>query len=306
MIPDRLALERRRTDRQQQVTPPEAAPAAPRPELFNFVRGLAADLGGELELPGFPDVVVNLHRALGDQNSSAREVVRLVTAEPALSGRLLKLANSAAFNPGSRSVADLKSAITLLGFNVVRSTATSFAMRQLQQQEWLAPLRPHLAALWKESTTVAAICFSVARRVPTLRPDEALAVGLFHQIGSLYVLTRAHREGVVIGEVDAWADTISGWHPSIARILLEDWRLPGHLAAAVEQQDALDDARQLSLLPRLLAASKAWRLAQARGDEASPALVQRLEVVSLGEASFQSLVSEMSDEIAAMSRLISG
>lgn len=303
VIPGRVGGVRHHDWAEKSVAPGD--PAISRPTLFDFVRGLATDLGGELDLPGFPDVVVSLHRALGDQNSSARDVVRLVTSEPALSGRLLQLANSAAFNPGNRPVADLKGAITLLGFNLVRSTATSFAMRQLQRQEWLAPLRPHLAQLWKESTAVAAICFSVARRVPALRPDEALAAGLFHQIGSLYVLTRAHREGVVIGEVQDWADTISGWHPTIARIILEHWRLPEHLAAAVERQDALDEACGM-LLPRLLAAAKTYRVALAAGEHESPALVGRLAPVSLGQASFISVVGELHDEIAAVSRLISG
>lgn len=314
MIPDQLAAERRRAASLRRphsagspdtAGTPDAAGTAPRPTLFNFVSGLAKDLGGELDLPGFPDVVVRLHRTLGDQNSSSRDVVRLVSSEPALSGRLLQLANSAAFNAGNRPVADLKGAITLLGFNLVRSTATSFAMRQLQQQEWLAPLRPHLAQLWKESTAVAAICFSVARHVDALRPDEALATGLFHQIGSLYVLTRAHREGVVIGAVDDWADTISGWHPTIARIILEHWLLPESLALAVEKQDALDEVGEIPLLPRLLAASKVYRAALAAGEHESPAVVQQLAPVSLGQAPFLSVASKLHDEIAAVSRLIS-
>jgi HD-like signal output (HDOD) protein len=310
MIPDQLARERQRAGTVRQVTPAgpvvPPVPSAPRPALFHFVRGLARDLGGELDLPGFPDVVVRLHRTLGDQNCSTHDVVRLVSSEPALSGRLLQLANSAAFNPANRAVSNLKGAIALLGFNLMRSTATTFAMRQLQQQEWLAPLRPHLAQLWKESTAVAAICFSVARRVEALRADEALAAGLFHQIGSLYVLTRAHREGVVIGAVDDWADTISGWHPTIARIILEHWRLPEHLAMAVERQDALAEAGKMLLLPRLLAASKVYRVALAAGEQESPAVVQQLAPVSLGQVSFLSVVSELHDEIGAVSRLISG
>lgn len=153
---------------------------------------------------------------------------------------------------------------------------------------------------------MAAICFSVARRVPALRADEALAVGLFHQIGSLYVLTRAHRQGVVIGEVADWAETISGWHPTIARIILEHWQLPDHLAAAVEKQDALDEAEDMLLLPRLLSAAKAWRVTLAAGGELSPVLAQRLDAVSLGDASFLALVSGRDDEIGAVSRLIAG
>jgi HD-like signal output (HDOD) protein len=235
---------------------------APNAELFRFLQRLVADMNKDFELPGFPDVVVRLHQTLGSSNCSVVDVVRLVSAEPSLSARLLHLANSAAFNPGERAVSDLKAAITLLGFNLVRSTATTFAMRQLEQQEWLKPLRPHMAQIWLESTGVAATAYVAAHRTAGLRPDEALASGLFHQLGSLYVLTRAHREGVAQGNAREWAATIADWHPAIARAILENWGMPEQLAEAVENQDGLreGDPGDLSPLSRLLAAAKLYQL----------------------------------------------
>ena len=79
---------------------PVAAAPGSNAELFKFLQKLINDMYEDFELPGFPDVVVRLHRTLGDSNSSVREVVRLVSAEPSLSAKLLHLANSAAFNPG--------------------------------------------------------------------------------------------------------------------------------------------------------------------------------------------------------------
>ena len=290
---------------QDQLAPERQSASGSNAELFRFLQKLVNDMYEDFELPGFPDVVVRLHRTLGDSNSSVRDVVRLVNSEPSLSARLLHLANSAAFNPGERAVSDLKSAITLLGFSLVRGTATTFAMRQLEQQTWLQPLRPHLARIWKESTGVAAIAYAGARRTEGMRPDEALASGLFHQLGSLYVLTRAHREGVSIGDAAEWATTIADWHPTIARAILENWGMPAHLAEAVESQDALGKGApaDLPLLSRLLASAKLYqRILQneAGADDAR----STLENVHFGNEPFLAMIGGAQGDIEAIGRVI--
>lgn len=281
------------------------APAAAL-NLFDFVRRLAGDLANDLELPGFPDVVVRLHRALADDRTDARDLVRLVSAEPALGARLMQLANSAAFNAAGRAVSDLRAAITLLGFNVVRSTATTFAMRQLEQQSWLAPIRPHLARIWSDSTGVAAIAYVTSRRIAGMRPDEALAAGLFHQLGGLYVLIAAHRAGLALGGDGDWADTVASWQPAIGRAILETWRSPAHLCEAVEQQDALadQDPATLPLLTRLLGVAKVHHAVQQGRMDAEWA-ARALEI-RFGTTPFGEVLRDSEAEIEKVRAVISG
>lgn len=274
-------------------------------ELFRFLQKLVNDMYEDLDLPGFPDVVVRLQQTLADDKSSARDIVRLVSSDTALSAKLLQLANSVAFKPGDRDISDLKAAVTVLGFSLVRGTATSFAMRQMEQQAWLLPLKPQLQQIWQDSTGVAAICYVGARHIDGMRPDEALAAGLFHQIGTLYVLTRAHREGIAIGDTGEWTATIAGWTPTIARAILENWRVPEHLTDAVEQQDALsrEDPGELSLLARLLAAAKLYQ--QIQNPEADHSEAQAiLAKVKFGTQPFLETMQTTRDEIEAVRRVI--
>lgn len=274
-------------------------------ELFRFLQKLVNDMYEDLELPGFPDVVVRLQQTLADEKSSARDIVRLVSSDAALSAKLLQLANSAAFKPGDRDISDLKAAVTVLGFSLVRGTATSFAMRQMEKQAWLLPLKPHLHRLWQDSTGVAAICYVGARHIAGMRPDEALAAGLFHQLGTLYVLTRAHREGIAIGDTSEWTATIAGWTPTIARAILENWRVPEHLTDAVEHQDALsqEDPGELSLLARLLAAAKLWQ--QMQDPHADYTAVQTiLANVKFGTQPFMEMIQSAREEIEAVRHVI--
>ena len=182
------------------------------------VMGLATELNtGKIELPGFPDVVARIQRVLADETTSSKDVVKLVASEPALAARFVHLANSAAFNKSGREVSDLKTAINSLGYNIVRSQATAFAMRQMEQQEWLRPIRPVLADIWKTSNGVAALSFAVARHVPGVQPDESMATGLFHLIGKLYLFARARQESINPAEIADWEKALNEWHMTIAR-----------------------------------------------------------------------------------------
>ena len=268
---------------------------------FKFVQNLAADLSkDDLELPGFPDSVARLHQDLADESKGVKDIVDRVNTEPALAARLIQLANSAAFNTSGREVSDPRAAITQLGFNIVRSTATAFAMRQLEQQEWLQPVRTELARIWRRSNGVAAICHVLGDEADGLRADEALAAGLFHQLGNLYLLTRAHGEGLAVADNPAWEETTRSWHPTIARAFMESWGMPEHLAEAVENQDAVatGETENLTLYTRLLSSAKLYDSLQEASNGAGAKIESMLEGIQLSGRSFLAIAQEKSERIA--------
>src|SRR5271154_3867935 len=123
---------------------------APAGVAFEFIRTLAGELsGGKVDLPSFPEIAVRVRRILSDPNSSVAQVVRVVGSEPALAARLLRIANSASLNRSGRTIADLRTAISRIGYNMVRSASISFAMAQIRNSNKLAGLEHHLQELWQ-------------------------------------------------------------------------------------------------------------------------------------------------------------
>lgn len=277
---------------------------------FRFVQQLAGDLSNnEFDLPGFPDVVMRLHKVLADESSSAADIVKLISSEPSLSARLIQLANSAAFNADGNEITDPRAAIQRLGFNVVRSTATSFAVKQLENQEWLMPVRPQLAAIWRRSNAVAASCYALAEIVDGVRSDEALAAGLFHQMGDLYLLARGHKDGIQVTDNPEWDEIVSGWRPTISRAILENWGMPESIAEAVENQDGvvdddIGDLSNLTLLTRLLSAVKLSDILQNEPDRAQPGWEALLVDVRINGESFSELLERGRDKIEIISQTI--
>ncbi len=208
---------------------------------FAFVQSLAKDLsGGKLELPASPEIVVRVRKALSDDNVTIEQVSRVIGAEPSLAARIMNLARSAAMNPDGRPVTELRRAITRLGFNNVRSAAMSFALTQLKNASRLDAVSRQLNEIWQQSTLTAAISFYVARFHRGLDPDEALLAGLMHGIGKLYILGRAESHPELFDERGTLARVLRDWHTNVGRAILDAWKFPPAVAAAVGDHEDLD------------------------------------------------------------------
>jgi HD-like signal output (HDOD) protein len=222
---------------QTSATEPENQSAG----AFEFIRSLATELsGGKIDLPSFPEIAVRVRRILSDPKSSVDQVVRVVGSEPALAARLMRIANSASLNRSGKTVTDLRTAISRIGYNMVRSASISFAMAQIRNSNKLVGLEGRLQDLWKGSTVVAAYAYVLARSCSRVNPDEAMLTGMMHAIGKLYVLTRAAAHPELFTSEGALDQIVNEWHPSIGKAILENWDFPESMAQAVGEQEELE------------------------------------------------------------------
>lgn len=220
---------------------PAPAPAAAESVSFAFVRKLASELSaGKIDLPSFPDIAMRVRKVLQDEEVSPDKVTRVVGAEPALAARILQIANSAAVNSSGRKVTDLRMAVARIGFNLVRSTAISFAMSQLTRSAELKGLEKPLRELWQRSALVAAMGYVVAKRLTTVNPDIALLAGMLHGVGKLYILVRAAGMPQLFADPAAYQRIEQMWHANIAKAVLENWEISEEVVAAVHQQEDLE------------------------------------------------------------------
>jgi HD-like signal output (HDOD) protein len=231
--------------------------AMPAPE--SLLRALAAELAaGELKLPSFPDVAQRVQQALEDPRTTPAQVARVIGIDAALAARILRLANSAFLNPSGKPITELTQAVNRLGHQLVRCSAVSFALQQMQVGKAEAVLRPQLKELWRKGTLVASIAYVLARETKTGNPDEALVAGLMHNIGILYITLRAHERGEPLPPVDGGSGPAHEWHPRIASAILAHWKFAASIVAAVAKQNvAADPAARSDRLSDVLAAATA-------------------------------------------------
>lgn len=202
---------------------------------FAFVRELAASLSHPpIELPSFPEVALRVQQVLADDAVSTEMVVRLVGAEPMLAARIVSLANSAAMNPSSHPITDLRTAVSRMGFDSLRAAAVSFAMAQLRSRADYASIEKQLTHNWLESVNFAATACVVARKSQRMSADTALFAALVAGVGKVYILTRASRHPALFADVAGYQAIVKDWHINISRALLESWHVADEVIEAVQ------------------------------------------------------------------------
>jgi HD-like signal output (HDOD) protein len=210
-------------------------------DSFAFVQALAGELSsGKIDMPSFPDIAARVRQVLSDEFVSSKQVVRVVSTEPALAGKLMMIANSVAMNPNGARITDLNTAITRIGLNMVRSASRSFAMEQIRKSEAFASLRAPMTALWERSVLVASLSYVVAKRLTANNPDTAMLAGLMHGMGKLYILTRAVKHPALFADPPTYNQIVRDWHSSIAKAILENWDINEDIVAAVESYEDLE------------------------------------------------------------------
>src|SRR3954469_4710577 len=106
--------------------------------------------------------------------ASAKELSRILASDVALTGRVMKLANSAFYGLRGRATS-LQFAVTVVGFATVRTMAT-VALTDLDDESRLPE------DFWEASTSLALAASTLAPRFAE-RPQDALCLGLLAQLG---------------------------------------------------------------------------------------------------------------------------
>lgn len=274
-----------------------------------FVRKLARELvGGDIRLPSFPDIAIRVQQVLEDPKAPPARIALVVGSDAALAVRILRLANSAFLNPSATPIKDLQLALTRMGHQLVRCTALSFALQQMQFSSSDAELRRQLQELWRDGALVAAIAHVLARATHAANPDEALLTGLMHNIGRLYITMAAPRRGRALAKGGAWAEVVREWHPRIASLILTHWEFPAAIVAAVGDQNSWgrETESNACLTDILIAATAlapcAFQRELLAGTVAAVPTFQRLR---LGAADCQRLLADSARQIKSLRAALS-
>ena len=211
-------------------------------QRFQMLEDIAKELSGEVVFPTYFDAVLRLRKVLHDPNETIGGIATAVSLEPLISAKLLHLANSVAFNPQGNQVVDLKSAVSRLGLNAVRSAALSIVMAQLLRAKGMASFADLTHKLWEHSIHTAAAARVLAREYTRFNADEAMLAGLIHDLGAFYMLYRATQYEELRERPDTVRYLIVQWHESIGISLLNALGLPEEIVNATEDHDRLRPA----------------------------------------------------------------
>jgi putative nucleotidyltransferase with HDIG domain len=185
-----------------------------------------------------PEVTLKIIELVEDPSSTAQDLHSVISNDPALGSRILKVVNSAFYGlPGQ--IGSINRAIVLLGLNAVKNIAIAASLAKLYRGGQLCPSFS-AKDLWTHSIATAACSKLIADVIKLGLPDEAFLGGLIHDIG-IMVEMQADRqklievinalnvdnEGVPTRNMlDEETRVFGANHQDFGRGLCEKWKFP--------------------------------------------------------------------------------
>ncbi len=180
----------------------------------------------QLQLPTLPEVALQVREAAEDDDISAAGLAKVIQNDPALTARIIKVANSPLMR-GTVEIENVQMAVSRLGISYTANLATGLAMEQMFQATSDVVDRI-MREVWQKTTEVAGICHVLAKHYGKgrLKPDEATLAGLTHQIGILPILTFAEEHSNLLSNSKILNQIIDEVHADIGMMILEKWQFP--------------------------------------------------------------------------------
>ncbi len=198
-------------------------------------------------LPVAPQIMARLHKMLLDANSGLTEIAGLLKRDVALTTRIIRIANSPAYNGGG--LGTIEDALQRVGFGEVFRLVGVVANASLAESN-LRFYGYSGEAFRANNLCTALVSEGIARRIGT-DPRLAYTSGLLRGIGQL-LLDRIAREG--LGPSETFRESGGGrlieWergafgttHFEVARLVLTQWGFPDLVVKTVGFDHTLGDA----------------------------------------------------------------
>lgn len=187
-------------------------------------------------LPSPKGVALAVMRLAQDDATTNAEMARTIKADPALTGRIVKAANTVQFG-GRRPVAAIPEAIIVLGLATVRQLALGFSLVSEYRSGRCDGF--DYDGFWSRSLVTALALQGIVTRVRVAVPEECFVLGLLSRIGCLALATVYPDEyGALLKEHGARGlaelaysekQAFATDHNELSAALLTDWGLPSVL-----------------------------------------------------------------------------
>lgn len=182
-------------------------------------------------LPSPPAIANKIIELSSCETSGLGDVADIVGMDPALSAKLMRMANSPLYAK-QRKIENLRQAITLFGLEGTLNIALSFSLKHTDTETKNSGLDYNL--YWKRSLAAAMLCQEIGQRLKGCSKDSTFLAGLLQDIGML-ALDKAKPDLYrSIGHTQQHHDLLSQHetnaigcdHSNVGAWLLSEWHLP--------------------------------------------------------------------------------
>ncbi len=203
--------------------PPQLAP------LLAAVEGLVSP----------PGIYLRISQLLRSPHSSAQDFAQVISCDPSLSARLLRIVNSSFYGFATR-IDEIHRAVAVIGMSNLYSMVLGISAARSFNR--IATDLINMDSFWRHSIYTGLIARALAKQCDVLHGERLFVTGLLHDIGTLVLLHQLpdiYRDLLLIADGDehmlyqAELDTLGFSHAQAGGLLLKSWQVPETLHIAV-------------------------------------------------------------------------
>ena len=188
-------------------------------------------LTNEVRLPSLPSIAMRILNAVKTNEASLGELARIVSSDPALAARVLKISNSS-FYALPQKIDSIQKALTILGTETLKNIALSFVIVRCMQTDDGSGF--HFDFFWRRAVT-AAVASDLISNAIDQQSDDIFITALLQDIGIvilylcmsdkyLKVLDEKRASGIPV--VAAEKKIFNFDHQAVGTQILQKWGLP--------------------------------------------------------------------------------
>lgn len=222
---------------------------------------ISREISEKSELMALPEAVMQILKSAAKDEISIDSLSSIISHDPALTSRLLKIANSP-FYGLSHKVSSIQQAIMVLGITTVKCLALSAAI--FDREKLRQDIGVDIITLYSNIISIAVTSRKIAVACGYHSPEDAFTCGLLHDIGLLYLLhhyPRQYRDALMnASQSESLFDEEKGQfgmtHDQVGGLIAQKWCLPEPILSGIAHHNSCGDrdSRKLDDVIRLAVA----------------------------------------------------
>lgn len=205
-------------------------------------------------LPSLTAVLRRIFAVVEDSNSSVLDITRVLQMDPAITGKVLRLANSAYIGI-PHTVSSIQNAVTLLGTSRIQSLILVSILSSVKKNV-CAPFP--VISYWRHSVCTALIAEAIAKSLRrfdcAIDENELFSAAILHDIGKLIAATMDSESFVqlykqsILKEVPFFMiENEEEAHSSLGGYYAEHWGFPNELKQCIQMHHEPLSDKKLAL-----------------------------------------------------------
>lgn len=188
----------------------------------------------DIKLPSPPAIAVRILEAVKKEETSFDELAKIITADPALTSKILRVANSPIYAIPTK-VDSIQRALTVIGCNALKNIALSFVIAKEMRSQ--SDDTFDFDYFWKRSVT-AAVSGELISALIGVKSDDIFVTSLLQDIGIVIMYLSKHDEYIKVLEekkssslsvVAAEKNVFGIDHQKVGMEVLSHWGIPASI-----------------------------------------------------------------------------